>query len=241
MRRQTPRILPVLDAIESRVLPSGAAPLISPHALRVDVAEVRTIMGSLARTGNITRAESRLDAVAAKIPGGTQVLLPEWRVDLSVYRSSGRSVTAAVAANRIIGDLEGYVEGDGVTSSPPNSGSSTSPPPNSGSSTPPTSPSEDSVTIQNETGLALAVTVRLDVPQVQQPYITETIAAQAGSSVLFNFGTATDAFMTITITRADGVPSPPYLSVALDQPIGGYDGTAFTISMVGPYFNVNPA
>lgn len=237
MRRKTPSLSPVLDAIEPRVLPSVAAPLISTHALRADVREVRTVMASLAQTGNLGRAENRLVAIAATIPGGAEVLVPEWRTDLSVYHD-GRATTAAVAENRIIGDLESLVEAGGAATSPP--GSWISPPANSGASATPVSPSEDSVTIQNETGLALAVTVRLDVPQVQQPYFTETIPAQSGSAALFNFGTATDAFMTITITNADGVPSPPYLTVGLDQPIGGYNDAAFTISMVGPYFNISP-
>ena len=100
-------------------------------------------------------------------------------------------------------------------------------------------PSLDSVTIQNTTGLALLVTVHLEVPQFQQPFITETIPAQGNSTVLFNFGTATNAFMTMDISRADGGQSPPpFTNVSLSQPISGYNGALFTISVLGPYFNV---
>ncbi len=94
--------------------------------------------------------------------------------------------------------------------------------------------------IQNFTGLALTITVYLDDSQNPQPYITETIPAQGDPTVLFNFGTSTDAFMSMDISRADGLPSPaPFDNVNLSQPLSGYSGTLFTISLVGPYFNVN--
>ncbi len=99
----------------------------------------------------------------------------------------------------------------------------------------------DSVRIQNTTGLALLVTVRLDVPQVQQPWITETIPAQGSSIVTFNFGTATNAFMTMDVSLADGGQTPPPLTdLSLSQPMSGYNGALFSISLLGPYFNVTP-
>jgi hypothetical protein len=106
-------------------------------------------------------------------------------------------------------------------------------------STPTPAPSLDSVSIQNTTGLALLVTVQLDVQQLQQPSITETIPAQGSSSVLFDFGTATGAFMTMDISLANGGQSPsPFTDVSLSQPLSGYNGALFTISLLGPYFNV---
>ena len=62
--------------------------------------------------------------------------------------------------------------------------------------------------IQNTTGLALVVTVYLNDSQNPEPYITETIPAQGDPTALFNFGTSTGAFMTMNISRADGLPSP---------------------------------
>ena len=46
--------------------------------------------------------------------------------------------------------------------------------------------------------------------------------------------------MTISIKRADGgqVP-PPLVNVSLPQPMNGYDGALFTISVFGSYFNVS--
>ena len=93
--------------------------------------------------------------------------------------------------------------------------------------------------IQNTTGLALLVTVHLNVPQIQQPWITETIPAQGNSVMLFDFGTATKAFMTMDVSRADGGQTPaPFTNISLSQPISGYNGALFTISLFGPYFNV---
>ena len=94
--------------------------------------------------------------------------------------------------------------------------------------------------IENTTGLALLVTVHLKVAQIQQPWITETIPAQGSAVVSFDFGTATNAFMTMDISRADGGQSPsPFTDISLSQPVSGYDGALFMISLLGPYFNVN--
>ena len=84
------------------------------------------------------------------------------------------------------------------------------------------------------------VTVYLDDSQNPQPYITETISTQGDPTKLFNFGTSTGDFMTMGISRADGLQSPaPFDNIQLSQPLGGYGGTLFTISLLGPYFNVN--
>ena len=101
-------------------------------------------------------------------------------------------------------------------------------------------PSLDSVRIQNTTGLTLVVTVYLNDSQNPEPYIMETIPARGNTTALFNFGTATNAFMTMNVSRADGLQSPtPFDNIQLSQPLGGYSETLFSISLVGPYFNVN--
>src|SRR5207247_1406469 len=124
------------------------------------------------------------------------------------------------------------------------SGSTTSPTPGQGTggpTTPVPAPSLDSVRIQNTTGLALLVTVHLKVPQIQQPWITETIPVQGSSTVPFDFGTTTNAFMTMDVSRADGGQTPPpWTNISLSQPLSGYNGAVFTISLFGPYFNVTP-
>jgi hypothetical protein len=100
-------------------------------------------------------------------------------------------------------------------------------------------PSLDSVTIRNATDLAITVTVRLNVSQIQKPFINYTIPAKGNTTVLFDFGTATNAFMTADIRRADGGQSPsPFIGANLVQPDGGYDGELFTVSILGSYFDI---
>ncbi len=127
------------------------------------------------------------------------------------------------------------VQGTGSTPAP----APTPGPGAAGTPTPLPTPSLDSVTIQNTTGLALLVTVHLEVPQIQQPSITETIPAQGNSIATFDFGTATGVFMTMDVSRADRGQSPtPFSNISLSEPLGGYNGALFTISLLGPYFNV---
>ena len=83
------------------------------------------------------------------------------------------------------------------------------------------------------------MTVQLDVSQNQQPWIREVIPAQQDSIVDFDFGTATSAFMTMDVSSADNDQTPvPFNNISLSQPLGGYNGALFTISLLGPYFNV---
>jgi hypothetical protein len=212
-------------------------------------------MTTLARTEDTAQASAQLTGLSSRIPTGPQGLAPSWQGDIGLYRPhSARSISTT--ERRILDALYSYVQGGIEGGSPPvtGSGSSTTTPgqgsgttttPGQGSggtSTSAPAPSFDSVTVQNTTGLAILVTVRLDVPQVQQPWITETIPAQGSSIVSFNFGTATDAFMTMEVSMANGSQTPPPLTnLSLSQPLSGYNGTLFTISLIGPYFNVTPA
>ena len=94
--------------------------------------------------------------------------------------------------------------------------------------------------IENTTGLAILVTVHLDVSQTYEPSITETLPAQGDSIANFDFGTATNAFMTMDVRLAYGGQTPPaWTGINLSQPMGGYNGTVFTISLFGPFFSVS--
>jgi hypothetical protein len=265
MRRTKTGVLPSVDAMESRLLLSTAAPLLARHALTGVVREVRAIVSTLARTDDTTQANAELTGLSAQISSESAGLALAWQIDLGLYRPhSARS--KITTEQRIIADLYRYDEvgvggGSGpVSGSGSGSGSGTStaptqgaggtatpiPPLNTGQGdrgtpTPPAAPSLDSVRIENTTGLALVVTVELEGPRVQQPTITETISAQAGSTVLFDFGTATGDFMTMNVSRAPGggESPPPWNDINLSQPMDGYDGTLYTISLFGPYFSVN--
>jgi hypothetical protein len=239
MRRTKKSVSPSLDVIEPRVLLSTAAPFLSQHPLNGVVRDVKAIMSTLARTEDTVQASDHLTRLSSRIPSGPEVLAPSWRSDIGLYRPhSARSILTT--QRQILGDLHRYVHGGNrpVTGL----GSTTSTTPGQGKeSTPTPAPSLDSVRIANTTGLTLVVTVHLDVPQIQQPWITETIPAQGSGVVLFNFGTATNAFMTMDVSRADGGQTPPPLTnLNLSQPMSGYNGTLFTISLAGPYFNVTP-
>jgi hypothetical protein len=227
------------------------------------VREVRAIVGTLAKTANTVQASAQLSGLASHIPFASEGLAPKWQSDLWLYRThSARSIVAT--EKRLVGDLNLFVQsgvgggnlpvsGSGSTTSTaplPSAGTTTAPAhtPNptptptpghgtTGTPTPVPTPSLDSVRIHNTTGLALLVAVHLNVSQFQQPSITESIPAN--SSMLFDFGTATNDFMTLDVSRADRVQSPtPFNNINLSQPLSGYDGALFTISLFGPYFNV---
>jgi len=243
MRRRKMSVLPSVDVMEPRVLLSTAAPLLANHALSGVVRDVRAIMSTLAKTEDTVQASAHLTGLSSRIPSGPEGLAPSWRSDIGLYRPhSAKSIITT--ERRILGDLYRYVQDgvDGGNRPVTGLGSTTSTTPGQGTggtATPVPAPSLDSVRIQNTTGLALLVTVHLKVPQIQQPWITETIPAQGSSIVPFDFGTATNAFMTMDVSRADGGQTPPpWTNISLSQPISGYNGALFTISLFGPYFNV---
>ena len=252
MRRSKRGISPNVNVMESRELLSTAATVFSERALNGVVRDVKAIMGTLAKTENTVQASANLANLSARIPSGPQALAPSWQSDLSRYRP--HSTRSVVTTERLIlGDLYRYIQSNvnGVAPPIPGSGSSSNPPPTSGPGSgegmPPPAPapapvtSLDSVTIQNTTGLAIEVTIYLDVPQVQQPWITQVIPAQGTSNVVFNFNSSTDAFMTMDVSMANGSLTPPPLTnLSLPQPMNGYNGALFTISLIGPYFNVTP-
>lgn len=257
MRKTKTGLVPVVDALESRWVLSTATPLLSRHAMSGVVHEIKAIVNTLARTDNKAQASAQLASLSSEISSGSANLAAAWQIDLGLYRPhSARS--AISTQQRILGELRRLVEAGNqpasVTGSTPttpsqgtgysdSSGTTTNNGQgSSGTSTPAPEPepSVDSVKIENTTGLALVVTIYLDDSQNPLPYITETIPAGESSPALFNFGTSTGAFMTMNVSRADGLQSPaPFDNIQLSQPLGGYDGTLFTISLLGPYFNVS--
>ncbi len=260
MRRTKMGISPSVDLMEPRMLLSTAAPLLSRHELSGVVRDVGAIMSTLAKTKDTVQASTDLTRLSSRIPSGPEGLAASWQSDIGLYRPhSARSIITT--ERRILGDLYRYVQGGVDSGNAPviGSGSTISTPPGQGTggtSTPaPTLPGQgaggtstpapalslDSVRIQNTTGLALSVTVYLDESHTPQPWITETIPAQGSTIATFNFGTATDAFMTMDVSQADGSQTPPpFTNISLSQPITGYNGTLFTISLFGSYFNVTP-
>ena len=110
MRRTKMSVSPSVDVIESRVLLSTAAPLLSYHALTGVVRDVRAIMGTLARTQDTVKASAHLTRLSSRIPSGPEGLAPSWQSDIGLYRPhSARSIIAT--ERRILGDLYRYVQG----------------------------------------------------------------------------------------------------------------------------------
>lgn len=234
---------PSLEQAEPRMLLTAATSLLSPHALRGVVQDVKAIMNTLARSGDTNQASHQLTELSSKVPSGPEGLAPIWQKDLGLYNPHAMGSVAA-ARRRILGDLDHFVRHGGANARATGWRSTTSPPAAegpSGGGGPVAMPSLDGVSIRNTTGLALLVTVHLEVAQVEKPWITETIPAQGNTTLAFDFGTETDAFMSVDIRRADGLQSPPpFTDFSLSQPMDGYNGALFTISVFGSYFNVTP-
>lgn len=244
--RRSKTLAPGVDPVEQRVLLSSVP---VPPGLHGVVREVHQIVGELARTGQVRRADIQLTRLAAQIPGGPEILAPLWRADLGLYRPHMRGSVAAVRVV-ILDELYGFAcvgtAPGGVLPPPlpypPQPGPPLPYPPLPGPSLPgPTAPlvSQDSATVVNDTGYALSITVRLNAPN--GPYITQTLPANYGSSALFDFHSATGGFLTISIIRADGIPTPTPLTASLNMPMNGYYGTSYTVSLMGAdYFNLTP-
>lgn len=262
MPRSKTRVSPSLEVVESRTLLSAAGPVMTPHALNVVVRDIRGIMNTLARTDDTARASRHLTRLSSRVPSGREGLAPAWRADVGLY-SPGTVGSIFTTQGRIVNDLYQYIAIVGGGSGPvTRSGSSPSPNPGTGagmgsstgtgtstgtdtgaggSTTPEPAASLDSVNIQNTTGLALRVTVHLNVPQVQKPSITWIIPSQGRTTQLFDFRSSTGAFMSMDVSRADGGQTPPpFNNVNLSEPIGGYKGTTFSISVFGSWFNISP-
>src|SRR5438270_3293431 len=110
MRSTKLGVAPSVDVLEPRVLLSTAAPLLSQHALRGVVRDVRAIMSTLAKTEDTAQARAHLTRLSSRIPSGPEGLAPSWRSDIGLYRPhAARSILTT--ERRILGDLYRYVQG----------------------------------------------------------------------------------------------------------------------------------
>ena len=226
MRRSISRTMLRVEAVEPRWLPSCTIPVLTSHTYDTVVADVEQVVAKLVRTHDAARAANGLRNVSAKIPFGRRQLAPAWMSDLALYSSavpgSGlateqlllatlkRDVASAVAA----GELRVTGRHAAALSRAPLA-------------------SLDSVRVANNTTLTLAVTVSLNNTGRSIPMTIPRNAVPA----LFDFGTATGNFMTISVRNANGANPPPF-STGLNRPISGYNGTLFSVSILGGYFSV---
>jgi hypothetical protein len=216
--------------MERRWLPSGVTPVLTTHTYDTVVADVGHVVSNLVRTHDTARAMDRLSTLSARVPFGSRQLAAAWTSDLASYDpivpGSGqatkqrlladlnRDVAAGVAAGaiRVTGRLAPVFSRPGLGA--PQS-------------------SLDSVRIDNKTGFGISATVVLNNTGRSIPM---TIAPSGVA--LYDFGTATGNFMSISIRRTTGTSPPPY-STGLNRPIGGYNGTLFSVSVFAGLFSVS--
>jgi hypothetical protein len=233
VRRSRVRLAVELEEVEARRLLSGAAQVLSTHTYEVVVSQVQHIMVNLTRTDNVGHASTSLANLAASIPHGSQQLAPLWQNDVAEYDPMVRG-SAIATYRRLVGDLkQDVVNGVGtgeITVTGPAG------PAFLRLSHLPSAPqaSADSVNISNNTSYSLKVVANLSGTT---QYITKTIPIQGTAP--FNFGTNTNKYITVTISRADnGKPPAPYFTT-LNRPINGYYGKLFTVSAFGGFFSVS--
>ena len=78
----------------------------------------------------------------------------------------------------------------------------------------------------------------VDRPLYEIVTFTKPIANK--NSALFDFGSSTNNFITINVSRSDGLqPPPPRLNIMLSRPISGYNGVSFTVSVFAGRFSVS--
>jgi hypothetical protein len=237
MRKPSGRVAPGVEVMESRALPSGALPVLTMHTYNDVVADVRNVMGTLAKTHNFNGAAVSLAGVSSNIPYGRQQLFPTWLGDLGIYSplvpGSGLLMQRKILLDLNQDILNGVSHGLFLVTGP--GAAAFYRPTQGGPGLGAPAVSLDSVTIANNTGLTITVSAFL--AGNPQP-ITRQIANNG--SALFDFGSSTNNFITINIQRSDGSqPPPPSLNNILNRPIGGYNGKSFTVSVFAGLFSVS--
>jgi hypothetical protein len=246
MSRLKKNLMPSVESMEQRSLPSAALPVLTTRTVNAVVVDISRVVGTLAKNNDFARAASVLTRAASKIPYGAHQLAPELRADLESARMVSPS-TAAETRKELLGDVYQYVinGAQNGTFRVVGAGSAIyyvlSPGQGPGGTigNPPPTANADAVNIQNATGQAIQVTVRLNTSG-NPPQITQTIPATGQTTLPFNFGTSTNAFMTMSVSTANGSRPPyPLTNYQLSKPINGYFGTLFTVTILGQYFAVS--
>jgi hypothetical protein len=229
MRKASRRTVPRLEAMETRSMLSTVTPVLTMHTLRLVTAEVERAVVSLSRTHNMNLASARLARFGSQIPEGIRELVPVWEHDLAGYNPriprSGRALERQLLADLKHDVAAGVAAGEfrlAGTGAGAYLASAVMP-----------QASRDSVTIVNNTGFSITVSAALNNTIRTLP--ARTIAN--GSSSLFDFGSSTNNFISIHISRT-GSNQPPPTTVILSRPISGYNGKSFAVSVFGGVFSV---
>jgi hypothetical protein len=198
--------------------------------LKAIAAEVERIAMNPARTHNMSLASARLRNLASEIPDGLQHLAPVWEHDLASYNPQTAG-SRRTFKRQLLADLKddvaaGVAAGEfGLTGPGAAAYLASAVLPQA---------SRDSVTIFNSTGFGITVSASLNG--------TDRLPARTianGTSSLFDFGSSTNNFISINVSRTDNKPKPPPVNFPLSKPFSGYDGKLFTVSRIGDQFSVS--
>ena len=231
MQRSSRRATLRVEAVEERCLPSGVTPILTSHTYDTVVAAVERVASNLVRTHDTARAMARLNTLSAQIPFQSQQLAAAWTTDLASYdpavRGSGLATEKLLLAN-LKQDVAAGVAAGAIRVTGRHAPVFSQPGPRAPQA------SVDSVQVANNTSLTLSVTVTLN-------NTGRSISMQIPSNqapALFDFGTQTGNFMSITVSNANG-SSPSPFTTGLNMPVGGYNGTLFSVSVFGGVFSVS--
>jgi hypothetical protein len=234
MRNPGARVSLRVEAMESRELLAVATPVLTMHTVNTVVADVKTVVGALAKTHDFGAARTGLTNVSSEVPFGRRQLSPTWLADLGIYNARVPGSGLAMQ-KQILNDLNLYILG-GVGSGKfrvIGPGSAAFHRPGLGGVGAP-AVSTASVTIVNNTGYNITVAASLNGTSQS---ITRQIANNG--SALFDFQSSSTNFISVNIARTDGgQPPPPSLGNRLSRPISGYHGASFPISVFAGLFSV---
>ncbi len=219
-----------VESMESRALLSGVLPVLTVQTYDTVIADVKNVMGTLAKTHNFSAAQHSLTQLSFKIPFGGQQLSPTWIADLGIY-SAQVPRSGLAMQNQILVDLNQYIEAGVTAGTFRFAGSGSSAFNRVGVGAPAVSAA--SVTIVNNTGLNITVVASLNGAMQR---ITKSISI--GGKALFDFQSNSSNFISVNISRTDGQQPPPPLSVGLNRPVSGYFGTSYPISVFANVFSV---
>jgi hypothetical protein len=212
-------------------MPSGLTPVLTMGRVRFIAAELERTVMNLSRTHNMDVASARLTQIASQVPDGLQQLAPVWEQDLAADNpgapGSGRAFDRQLLADLKQDVAAGVAAGEFRLAGPGAAAFLR------GAVLP--QASVDSVSVFNNTGFSISVSASLNGTGRSLP--ARTIAN--GTSSLFDFGSSTNAFIGINISRP-GSNQPPPTSVTLNRPTpGGYNGKQFTVSVFAGRFSVS--
>lgn len=229
MRKPKTRIAPRVETMETRSMLSGFTPVLLMGTVKLVATAVDRTVLHLTRTDQLNDGPAQIAALALNIPDGSQTLAPAWQSALASYNpqtpGSWRTFTLQVCADlkqdvaagvaagqfRLMGaGSAAYLRSTGLPQA-----------------------SVDSVTIFNSTGFGITVSSSLNGTGRTIP--PRTIANSTSS--LFDFGSSTNSFISINVSRTSSNQPPP-ANFTLDRPISGYHGKQFTVSVFGGVFSV---